>query len=461
MVFSSLVFLFAFLPCVVGLYYICRNRIWRNTVLLLASLLFYSWGEPRALLLLLAVALAAYLGALLTDRFRLSRPCLAQAAYLVTLVLILLNLFWFKYLNFTAANLERLLGRPLGLPAVTLPIGISFYTFQTLSYVIDLRRGRIRVQRNFFWLLLYISLFPQLIAGPIVRYQTVEDEIRCRRESTAELWEGLKRFIRGLAKKVLLANQVALICEAVFGGSPSVYGTAACWLATLAFGMQIYFDFSGYSDMAIGLGRMFGFHFLENFEHPYASLSVTEFWRRWHISLSSWFRDYVYIPLGGSRVSRLRWVLNVLIVWTLTGFWHGAEWNFILWGLYFALLLVLEKLVWGKVLARLPKALRWLYSFALVTISWILFYHSEPGALLPMLARMFRYCPTLWPEAAADLRLLLGLPFLALALPLCFPLAGKRRCGEGLSAAWHLLLLGLCVLFILSSRFNPFLYFRF
>ena len=464
--FSSLVFLFFFLPALMLAYYLCPRRGWRNTVLLLASLLFYSWGEPKVLLLLLASTAAAYVGALLVDRLRDRRPSLCRAVYGITLVLILSGLFVFKYLNFAAENLSAVLGRPLTLRTITLPIGISFYTFQTLSYVVDLYRGEIRVQKNYFWLLLYISLFPQLIAGPIVRYQTVEEEILCRRENPEEIWEGLRRFILGLGKKVLLANNVALVCEAIYGAEPGAMGTAAYWLAALAYALQIYFDFSGYSDMAIGLGRMFGFHFLENFRYPYASLSITEFWRRWHISLSSWFRDYVYIPLGGSRVSRPRWVFNILVVWTLTGFWHGAEWNFILWGLYYALLLLGEKLLWGKALERAPRPLRWAYSFLLTLLGMTIFYHTDLTSLGETLQRMFSFRPTQWAAASFDARLLLGLPFVAVGLPLCFPGERIRSRLEGFLPLWMktaglLGLLGACIVFILSSSFNPFLYFRF
>ena len=466
MVFSSLSFLFFFLPCTALLYYLGRGRRWRNGVLLAASLLFYAWGEPRALLTLLAVAAVAYLGALGIEQWKSSRPGLAKGVYVLCLVLILLNLFVFKYLNFTLRNLEKALDTPLSFRQVALPIGISFYTFQTLSYVIDLYRGRIRVQRSPLRLLLYISLFPQLIAGPIVRYQTVEEELRLRQESTGEFAAGFRRFAVGLGKKVLLANNVALICEAVYGAAPSQYGTGAYWLAALAYTLQIYFDFSGYSDMAIGLGRMFGFHFLENFDYPYISLSVTEFWRRWHISLSSWFRDYVYIPLGGNRVSRRRWIFNILTVWMLTGFWHGAEWNSVLWGLYYALLLMGEKLLWGKALARAPRPLRWLYSFLLVTVGWVLFYHSDFSALRTALEQMFCYRPTTWLGGNLDARLLLGLPFLPAGLLLMLP--WKRwaeRKGivpaQWLQTGFCLCLLLLSVLFILSSSFNPFIYFRF
>ena len=342
MVFSSITFVYAFFPLVAAAYYLSKNRVYRNVVLLLASLLFYSWGEPRFLLLMLAATLAAYCGGLLMERCTAHRKLIL----IVTVVLLVGNLFVFKYLNFFSENLSALFGWS-ALPKLTLPIGISFYTFQILSYVIDLYRGEIRVQRNYFYLLLYVSFFPQLIAGPIVRYETVEQEIQERHESIDDVAAGLRRFILGLAKKVILANNIARIAETIYAGDSAVYGTTLYWLAAVAYALQIYFDFSGYSDMAIGLGRMFGFHFLENFDHPYTALSITDFWRRWHISLSTWFRDYVYIPLGGNRVKKSRWIRNILVVWALTGFWHGAQWNFLFWGLYYGLLLLAEKLFSG------------------------------------------------------------------------------------------------------------------
>ena len=280
MVFSSITFVYAFFPLVAVAYYLSKNRVYRNVVLLLASLLFYSWGEPRFLLLMLAATLAAYCGGLLMERSTAHK----RLILIVTVVLLVGNLFVFKYLNFFSENLSALFGWR-ALPKLTLPIGISFYTFQILSYVIDLYRGEIRVQRNYFYLLLYVSFFPQLIAGPIVRYETVEQEILERRESIDDVAAGLRRFILGLAKKVILANNIARIAETIYAGDSAVYGTALYWLAAVAYALQIYFDFSGYSDMAIGLGRMFGFHFLENFDHPYTALSITDFWRRWHLSV--------------------------------------------------------------------------------------------------------------------------------------------------------------------------------
>ena len=462
MVFSSITFVYAFFPLVAVAYYLSKNRVYRNVVLLLASLLFYSWGEPRFLLLMLAATLAAYCGGLLMERSTAHK----RLILIVTVVLLVGNLFVFKYLNFFSENLSALFGWR-ALPKLTLPIGISFYTFQILSYVIDLYRGEIRVQRNYFYLLLYVSFFPQLIAGPIVRYETVEQEILERRDSIDDVAAGLRRFILGLAKKVILANNIARIAETIYAGDSAVYGTALYWLAAVAYALQIYFDFSGYSDMAIGLGRMFGFHFLENFNYPYLSRSATEFWRRWHISLSSWFRDYIYIPLGGSRVGKAKWVRNILVVWGLTGFWHGAEWNFLLWGLYYAALLVAEKFFLGRWLEKLPSLLRWLYAFFVVNLGWVLFNLTDFTALSHALRTMF-----VWQETSpanvtcADSEILLALLFLPLAFLFSFPVAKKLPRPKGVAGALaedvgYGLLFLLSILFIVSSVYNPFIYFRF
>ena len=412
MVFSSITFVYAFFPLVAVAYYLSKNRVYRNVVLLLASLLFYSWGEPRFLLLMLAATLAAYCGGLLMERSTAHK----RLTLIVTVVLLVGNLFVFKYLNFFSENLSALFGWR-ALPKLTLPIGISFYTFQILSYVIDLYRGEIRVQRNYFYLLLYVSFFPQLIA------------------------------------------------ETIYAGDSAVYGTALYWLAAVAYALQIYFDFSGYSDMAIGLGRMFGFHFLENFDHPYTALSITDFWRRWHISLSTWFRDYVYIPLGGNRVKKSRWIRNLLVVWALTGFWHGAQWNFLFWGLYYGLLLLAEKLFLGRLLERLPRAVRWLYTAFFVLIGWVLFDLTDFPSLCHALKLMFVPQATDWVAAAAtNVSLLKAVVYLPLGIVCCLPLLRREpKSAKGILLADLAsgLLLIVCIVFILSSSYNPFIYFRF
>ena len=468
MVFSTLPFVYAFFPLVFLLYFVWNNRAWRNGVLLAASLIFYAWGEPRLLDLMLLATMEAYVGGLLMERWKEDQTR-KKNAFIVTVVLLTANLFVFKYLNFAADNLGLLLGSKLSLPAITLPIGISFYTFQVLSYVIDLYRGKVKVQRSYFYLLLYVSFFPQLIAGPIVRYQTVEHEIRTRRETLDDAAAGMRRFIQGLAKKAIMANAAGALAETIYAGDPALYGTAMYWVAALAYTLQIYFDFSGYSDMAIGLGRIFGFHFLENFDHPYIAASITEFWRRWHISLSSWFRDYIYIPLGGNRVRKGRWMLNILIVWGLTGFWHGAQWNFLLWGLYYALLLLAEKLWLHRLLDKLPKFAGWLYAMFFVTVGWVLFNLTDFSRLLAALGQMFTYRLTPWVDMiAANVSVLYGLFFLPLGLVWMLPLPKKLRLSESGSPAalaannlFHLALAGVCIIIIISSKYNPFIYFRF
>lgn len=471
MVFSSLSFIYLFLPLTALPYFLWNNRTWRNVVLLSASLLFYSWGEPKHLILMLAATMAAYLGGLLMFHFqRTNRDRWKRFVCIVTVVLLLGNLFVFKYLNFVSDNLSPFL--KISVPTITLPIGISFYTFQILSYVIDLYRGKVEVQRNYFYLLLYVSFFPQLIAGPIVRYQTIEEEILHRRETLSDVAAGLRRFIMGLAKKVLIADSVAALADVIYAGNPALYGTAMYWLAALSYTLQIYFDFSGYSDMAIGLGRMFGFHFLENFDHPYVSLSITEFWRRWHISLSTWFRDYVYIPLGGNRVSKPRWILNLFIVWGLTGFWHGAQWNFLLWGLYYAVLLLFEKLFFFKILERLPKFFRWLYSMFFVIIGWVMFNLTDFSQMFHALQMMFTPHTTEWASAVcADSSVLYGLLSIPLGL-ICMLPWGQWLCQRGkrvsesesstaVSNLICLILAAVCIIFIISSHYDYFIYFRF
>ncbi len=463
MVFSSLSFLFFFLPCTALLYYLGPGRRWRNAVLLLASLLFYAWGDPRYVPVLLAAAAIAWLGGLcMAKGGRLQKP-----AFVLTVILLLGNLFFYKYLGFAAENLVRLTGWDFPIPTVALPLGISFYTFQILSYVIDLYRGEVGLQRNYASLLLYVSFFPQLIAGPIVRYQSIEQALTERRESLEQVCRGLERFTLGLGKKVLLANSAAYLAETVYAGEPTIYGAGALWLAALAYTLQIYFDFSGYSDMAIGLGRIFGFDFPENFNYPYTALSVTDFWRRWHISLSTWFRDYVYIPLGGNRVSRLCWVRNLLAVWALTGLWHGASWNFVLWGLYYGLLLIAEKLFLGKLLEKLPRLLRWVLTFWVVMLGWVLFNLTDFTQLSDVLRRMFLLAPTDWAAMLADdISLVKGALVLPLGLVCMLPLTRRLQHAEGLwpellrmVGSLALLLLSLTVLF--STRYNPFIYFRF
>lgn len=467
MVFSTLTFLCLFLPLLLITYFVSRNRLYKNIVLFVFSLVFYAWGEPLHIVLMLLAVLVAYIGGLLINRFDiLGKHKLKKAVFVITVLLLVLNLFVFKYLNFTLENLGSAFGVFTKFKSIALPIGISFYTFQILSYVLDLYKKEVSVQKNYFYLALYLSFFPQLIAGPIVRYKTVEHELRHRTESWDNVVYGLRRFIIGLSKKVIIANNVGLVASTIFEGDKAVYGSNFYWLAAVAFALQIYFDFSGYSDMAIGLGRIFGFHFLENFNYPYVSKSVTEFWRRWHISLSTWFRDYIYIPLGGNRVKKSRWLFNILLVWALTGFWHGAEWNFVLWGLYYALILIIEKLFLSKILDKLPSFFSWLYAMVLILIGWVIFSITDISALFSALAHMFSFKFTGFIDTVvADACILNALVYIPLGIICMLPWAKrpiKQTSGlETFKNIACIALLFVCIVFILSTHYNPFIYFRF
>ena len=461
MVFSSYTFLFYFLPPLLILYYLIPRRSLggRNLVLLAFSLFFYFAGGPRHLPLMLLSIAINYVGGLLCAKRR-------RWALVLTMAVNLGLLGWFKYAGFVGENLQAL-GLPLSVPEVVLPIGISFFTFQGMSYVIDVYRGDTPPAKNPLQVALYIALFPQLVAGPIVRYTTVAEELVSRRETFDDFAAGALRFSFGLAKKMLLANNLSLMADEAFSTAP--IGAAAAWLGAIAYTGQIYFDFSGYSDMAIGLGRMFGFHFEENFNYPYISRSVTEFWRRWHMSLSGWFRDYVYIPLGGSRAGTAKQVRNILLVWTLTGLWHGAAWNFLLWGLYFGVLLLGEKFWWGKALERAPSPLRHLYAMVIVVLGWVLFRCEGLSAVGSYLGAMLGLSGAGWGQALYFLRQY-GV-FLAVGVVAALPVkdalraALQRRKAERAiqwgSALAGLGLLGLSFLQLISSTANPFIYYRF
>lgn len=468
MVFSTLTFLCIFLPLVIVLYFINKNRTYKNIILLVFSLLFYAWGEPKYIILMLLASLIAYIGGLLIDKFEnQEKPKAKKTIFIITVVLLTLNLFLFKYLNFVVDNINAVANNLIQIKEILLPIGISFYTFQILSYVIDLYKKEVLVQRNYFYLTLYVAFFPQLIAGPIVRYQTVENEIRNRKENWDDAIYGVRRFIIGLAKKVIIANNTGYLATMIFEGDKSIYGANFYWLAAVAYALQIYFDFSGYSDMAIGIGRIFGFHFLENFNYPYISKSITEFWRRWHISLSTWFRDYIYIPLGGNRVKKSRWLFNICVVWALTGFWHGAQWNFLLWGLYYAVILTIEKLFLSKILEKLPKFFSWLYAMILVLIGWVIFSITDTSQLLSALAYMFSFNFTSFSQAVIqDVSVLNIFIYIPLGIICMFPWVKIIKLKESLLTeafknAICLILLGVCIVFTLSSHYNPFIYFRF
>ena len=430
MVFSSTTFLLAFLPLVGILYFICPKKL-RNALLLVFSLLFYGWGEPKYILIMLFSTVFDYCNGLAIGHFRTAgKPKGAKAVLVVSVVGNLSILGFFKYTDFAITNLNGLLGTAIPALGLLLPIGISFYTFQTMSYTIDVYRGVVPPQRNIIDFSAYVTLFPQLIAGPIVQYKTVAADLENRsRESLADASAGMQRFVIGLGKKVLLANQMGAVWEEIAAMSaPSV---VTAWLGALAFTFQIYFDFSGYSDMAIGLGRLFGFRFLENFNYPYESRTVTEFWRRWHISLSTWFREYVYIPLGGNRKGLGRQLLNIAIVWFLTGLWHGASWNFVLWGVYYAVLLLLEKTFLLQWLDRVPAVVGHIYTCLCFIMGWVLFAITDFTQLGAYLGHMFS--GTLFDGTAAYL----------------------------LRSFWLVLVLLVSVAFLVGDSYNPFLYFRF
>ena len=464
MLFSSSVFLFLFLPVVLLVYYLPLRR-WRqgqNVFLLLASLGFYAWGEPWFVLVMLGSILANYGFGLWVDACkRAGRTC---APPLVTALAVNLGiLFVFKYLTFTLGILNRL-GAAFAIPGIELPIGISFFTFQALSYVLDVHRDRGEVQRSPLKVGLYISFFPQLIAGPIVKYETVAQQIDHRKEIWADFSAGCSRFIVGLGKKVLLSNQLAVVADRAFGLGDGLSASFA-WLGALCYTLQIYYDFSGYSDMAIGLGRIFGFRFNENFDHPYCADSVGTFWRRWHMSLTSWFRDYLYIPLGGNRGGTARTIRNLLIVWFCTGFWHGASWNFILWGLYFAAWLILERYVLRGVLEKTPAILKHLYTLIVVFVGWGLFAMVDLGVCGDYLAACFGGAP-LW--SGADLFRLRSYAVTLAVLVLASTALGQRLWAKLPRQAEQLatpVLMGLslvvCTAYLVDGSYNPFLYFRF
>ena len=438
MLFSSNTFLFGFLPAVVVLYYLCPRRC-RNVLLLVSSLIFYGWGEPKYVLLMLVSILLNYFCGMAAARQQ-SRQRSTRGVLIVGVVLNLGMLGFFKYGTFFFGS---------AFPDIPLPIGISFYIFQAMSYLIDVCRREVEVQKNVLTFGTYVTLFPQLIAGPIVRYRDVAEMLESRRESLPQFSRGVQRFVVGLSKKVLLANTFGSAWNAL----QVTTGTAAAWLGLLCYTLQIYFDFSGYSDMAIGLGQLFGFTFLENFNYPYISASITEFWRRWHISLSTWFKEYVYIPLGGNRKGLARQIFNILVVWLLTGLWHGASWNFVLWGGYYAALLILEKCWLLKAGEKLPLVLRRMLTMVLVMLGWALFYFENLGALGAFLGRLF----TAVPSAG----IAFYLPVTALGCLCATPALKRVKLPDGVRWGLCVVLLLLCVASLARQSYNPFIYFRF
>ena len=468
MVFSSLEFLFFYLPAVLLIYFLIPSKYLaaRNFALLIVSLLFYGWSEPSYIWIMLLSITVDYTCGRLVGKYRQSAPKRAKAALVASIIINLSILGFFKYADFIIENLALIPAfsnlKPLG---ISLPVGISFYTFQTMSYTLDVYLGEARVQKNIATFGSYVTMFPQLIAGPIVRYRDVDDALRERSHTLQNAADGIKRFLCGLAKKVLLANTAGAFYESFAQGvndTPSVLGS---WMGVIFFAFQIYFDFSGYSDMAIGLGRIMGFKFPENFNYPYISKSITDFWRRWHITLSTWFREYVYIPLGGNRKGKGRTFLNLLIVWFLTGLWHGASWNFVLWGLYFAVILIIEKAFLGGLLDKLPGFISHLYAIALILFGWFIFIWCDLETPGEYLSAMFGG-QLVSPIAIYDL--MRGILFLCILIIASTKLPYKIYCklkdNSIFATIWCTVLplvLLLCVAYLVDSSYNPFLYFRF
>ena len=473
MIFSSLLFLFRFLPAVLVLYYLAPRPL-RNLVLLLCSLVFYAWGEPVYIILMIVSILVSYTGGILVDRFKTQgKRRAARAALLGSSVVSLSLLGFFKYADFLIGTVDSLTGAGINLLKIALPIGISFYTFQTMSYTIDVYRGEAKVQKNLISFGAYVTMFPQLIAGPIVQYKTIDHQLRTRKETAAQFAYGIHRFMIGLGKKVLLANNAGALWDTVSSMEHTQIPVVMSWMGLAAYTFQLYFDFSAYSDMAIGLGHMFGFRFLENFNYPYISKSITEFWRRWHISLSTWFRDYVYIPLGGNRVGVWKHIRNILVVWMLTGIWHGASWNFVLWGLYYGILLLIEKFVLGKYLKKLPGVFQHIYCMFFVMLGWNLFVFEDFGSGIAYLKALFglygqglgdrETIYLLYNNAVLLVLLILGSTHIPARLGgwICRKLEDRELVRTTLRNLFYVGIFLLSVAFLVDASYNPFLYFRF
>lgn len=467
MVFSSLSFLTLFLPLTILLYFAVPRRF-RNLLLFLASLIFYAWGEPVYIVLMLFSSVVDYSHGLLMEKFD-GRPGVRRALLISSVAINLSLLGFFKYAGLVVSTLNAALSLSIPVPSVALPVGISFYTFQTMSYSIDVYRRNCPAQRDPIAFGCYVTMFPQLIAGPIVRYVDVMREINGRRETFEGFYLGIRRFLVGLAKKLILANGVGMLWDSVSAQPAASLSALSAWLGVLAYAFQIYFDFSGYSDMAIGMGRMFGFQFPENFRYPYVSRSVSDFWRRWHITLSTWFREYLYIPLGGNRVCVPRNIFNLAVVWMATGLWHGASWNFLLWGAYFGAVLIAEKFLYGKALSRAPGFVGWAYTALVVLVGWVFFALDDLGRGAAYLGAMFG-----GGAGAVDAYALRALLNYGAVLLLCAaastPLASgalerlrERRPRAHSALTYALVIAGfaLCLIYVVDAGYNPFLYFRF
>ncbi|MBQ1551878.1 MAG: MBOAT family protein [Bacilli bacterium] len=464
MIFSSLSFLFFFLPLLLVIYYISKDN-YKNYILLIFSLIFYSWGEPVYILLMILSIIINYIVAILIDKYKDKK--IKKFILIIGILIDIGLLFYFKYSNFFIDILNNIFGLSYKITEIVLPIGISFYTFQEISYLVDVYLNRIKVQKNIFNLGTYISFFPQLIAGPIVRYKDIEKQLKKRSHTFEKFTEGIRRFMIGFCKKVLIANNAAIICNTIFNSYElENYKGIILIIGIISFTIQIYYDFSGYSDMAIGLAKMFGFELLENFNYPYIATSIKDFWKRWHISLSSWFKDYVYIPLGGSRVSTIKNIINILIVWLLTGFWHGANYNFIIWGLYYAILLLIEKAL-RKYIVKIPIILKWIFTFILINIGWLIFKIEDINILLNVFKNMF-----ILDEGnfilfiTKHFSIINQMLFVIIGLIFMFPIYRKLKEKNNNIINW-ILDITICLLFILSicslisNSYNPFIYFRF
>ena len=471
MVFSSAIFLFAFLPIVCGLYFIMPNLKVKNALLIVASLIFYGFGEPIYVLLMIASIIVNYLFGLFEYlAYTKNHSAVQKLMFVISIVVNIGVLGVFKYAGFFVENINYVTGLSIHVPSITLPIGISFFTFQALSYVIDVYRKPEMVQKNLFKLILYISFFPQLIAGPIIRYNEIQKQIDNRVSTIDKTAEGISKFIRGLTKKLIIANAAGHIADSVFALNINEYNFIVAWAGAIAYAIQIYYDFSGYSDMAVGLGKMFGFEFCMNFNYPYIAKSITEFWRRWHISLSSWFRDYVYIPLGGNRVSKSRHIFNLMVVWFLTGLWHGAAWNFVAWGLYYGIILIIEKYILSPVLDKLPSVVRHIYSIVLVVIGWVLFFSPSLGGAARYLGMMLGAGAHGVADRESLYLLTTNLVLWIILIIGSTPLTDVRYQHMLRQKKWNTTLLNgivyavlfiLCIAYLVTETYNPFLYFRF
>ena len=458
MLFSSLNFIFVFFPLFLLIYYLVPFKL-KNIVLLIFSLVFYAWGEPKYIILLIIITLLDYICGIIIDKYKNNNK-IKKIVMVFGVVSNLLFLIFFKYTNFIIDNINGL-GLHIKTLDIALPLGISFYIFQTMSYIIDLYNGKVPAEKNFFNFLTYVSMFPQLVAGPIVRYEDVAKELKSRKIDFDSFAQGLFLFLTGLFEKVLIANNVGYLHSLILKDISNI-SLFTAWLGIISFALQIYFDFNGYSTMAIGMGKMLGFNYPKNFNYPYIATSITDFWRRWHITLSSWFRDYVYIPLGGNRVKKYRWLINIMIVWILTGIWHGASWNFVIWGVYFGIILILEKLFVGKIIDKLPSFFKHVYALFLILIGWLIFFSDDLNLL-------YNYIPKIFANSnIIDNQFIFYIKnymiFLVSGILFSIPIINKINKTKAIriiTVFVYILLFIVSISQLCSDSYNPFLYFRF